>query len=190
MPRPGECLNLGAVFELLKTDASSHARLGRLTTAHGVVDTHGLSDVNWAAIALDAATPAQSRTVAELLLNEPAFWQGGMPTQLVTKPSTYEPWELPEPLPFALTHPLYDVAAMGRVWHLEARACVKLGATDRLVESVRQVCRLGQQHDWFWFERYHVQPDGSVRPAGPRGYCEYAAILVRVVLGNPDLFLD
>ena len=39
MPRPGECLNLGAVFELLKTDASSHARLGRLTTTHGVVDT-------------------------------------------------------------------------------------------------------------------------------------------------------
>jgi len=27
------------MFELLKTDASSHARLGRLTTPHGVVDT-------------------------------------------------------------------------------------------------------------------------------------------------------
>src|SRR5207248_10914926 len=27
------------MFELLKTDASSKARLGRLTTAHGVVDT-------------------------------------------------------------------------------------------------------------------------------------------------------
>ena len=27
------------MFELLKTDASSKARLGRLTTTHGVVDT-------------------------------------------------------------------------------------------------------------------------------------------------------
>src|SRR5437763_12694248 len=27
------------MFELLKTDASSQARLGRLTTVHGVVDT-------------------------------------------------------------------------------------------------------------------------------------------------------
>src|SRR5947207_4197434 len=27
------------MFELLKTDAASKARLGRLTTAHGVVDT-------------------------------------------------------------------------------------------------------------------------------------------------------
>src|ERR1019366_8930081 len=27
------------MFELLKSDASSHARLGRLTTPHGVVDT-------------------------------------------------------------------------------------------------------------------------------------------------------
>src|SRR2546423_15158690 len=27
------------MFELLKRDASSHARLGKLTTAHGVVDT-------------------------------------------------------------------------------------------------------------------------------------------------------
>jgi queuine tRNA-ribosyltransferase len=32
-------LNLGAMFELLKTDASSKARLGRLTTSHGVVET-------------------------------------------------------------------------------------------------------------------------------------------------------
>jgi queuine tRNA-ribosyltransferase len=27
------------VFELLKTDSSTRARLGRLTTAHGVIDT-------------------------------------------------------------------------------------------------------------------------------------------------------
>jgi len=28
----------------------------------------------------------------------------------------------------------------------------------------------------------------DVYPAGPKGYCEYAAILARIVLGNPELF--
>src|SRR5271157_4134236 len=33
------CLILRAMFELLKTDSRTQARLGRLTTAHGIVDT-------------------------------------------------------------------------------------------------------------------------------------------------------
>src|SRR5256886_579951 len=33
------CLNAGRMFELLKVDPNSKARLGRLTTTHGVVDT-------------------------------------------------------------------------------------------------------------------------------------------------------
>src|SRR5438094_8575508 len=33
------CLNLARMFELLKTDPTSKARLGRLTTARGVIDT-------------------------------------------------------------------------------------------------------------------------------------------------------
>jgi queuine tRNA-ribosyltransferase len=39
LPPGAGWLNLGHMFELLKQDASSKARLGRLTTAHGVVDT-------------------------------------------------------------------------------------------------------------------------------------------------------
>jgi len=33
------CLNGPLMFELLKTDASSKARLGRVTTTRGVIDT-------------------------------------------------------------------------------------------------------------------------------------------------------
>jgi len=33
------CLNLRRMFELLKTDSTSRARVGRLTTSHGAIDT-------------------------------------------------------------------------------------------------------------------------------------------------------
>lgn len=156
---------------------------------HGVVDAHGLSDVNWAAIALDVATEEQARQVWPLLLNEPAFWHGDMPTQVVSKPYNYQEWEFREPLPFVHRHgPLYDIAAMGRVWFLEALACHKMGADERLRASARLVCRMGLRHDGFWHERYHPLQVWDVYPAGPKGYCEYPAILVRVVLGNQELF--
>ncbi|MDD5708295.1 MAG: hypothetical protein PHR35_20445 [Kiritimatiellae bacterium] len=156
--------------------------------ARGLVDSHGLSDVNWAAIAFGVATDAQCQTLWPLLVKEPAFWQGGMPTQLVTGPGTYADWELPESLPFPIHNPLHDAAAMGRVWWLEAQACLRMGDLDRLRESVRLVCARGLRDGGWWFERYHMQPGGSVKPAGPKGYCEYAAILARIVFGHPELF--
>jgi len=155
----------------------------------GVVDSHGLSDVNWAAIAWDVATRDQIEVLWPELMAAKEFWHGGMPTQLVARPSSYEPWEYPEALPFEhVNGPVYDVAAMGRMWFLEAAACARMRAWDRLRESVRLVCAVGEKHEWQWYERYHAQSDGTVKPAGPRGYCEYAAILVRVVLGNIDVF--
>jgi hypothetical protein len=155
----------------------------------GVVDSHGLSDVNWAAVALGVALPDQAKALWPRMTAEKSLWHGGMPTQLVARPDSYEPWEFHEPLPFVPTNgPTYDAAAMGRVWFLEALACARMGEWDRLRESVRLVCALGERHGWQWYERYHAQPDGTVKPAGPRGYCEYAAILVRVVLGNLDAF--
>ena len=78
---------------------------------------------------------------------------------------------------------------MGRVWYRETLACRRMRAWQRLVESARLVSAIGERHGWQWHERYHAMPDGSARAAGPAGYCEYAAVLVRVVLGNPDLFL-
>lgn len=76
---------------------------------------------------------------------------------------------------------------MGRAWYLEATACQRMQARERLVESVRRVCRVAKT-DGYWRERYHPQPDGTVLPAGAQKYCEYAAILVRAVFGNREFF--
>ena len=89
-------------------------------------------------------------------------------------------------MPFKVTT-LNDVAAMGRVWYLDATACQRLRAHTRLVESVRKVCRAAK-NEGYWRERYHPQRDGTVSPAGAQKYCEYAAVLVRVVLGNREVF--
>lgn len=156
---------------------------------YGVVDLHGLSDVNWAAVAFDIATEEQSKVLWPLMMKETAFWHGNMPTQLVSKPFTYQEWEFPEPLSFERSKgPLYDVAAMGRVWFLEAMACLKMGETERLRDSVLKVCRMGERYGWLWYERYHPLQVLDVYPAGPKGYCEYAAILVRIVLENQGVF--
>ena len=83
--------------------------------------------------------------------------------------------------------PLNDVAAMGRVWYLEATACRRRKAEERLVESARKVCRAAKA-DGYWRERYHPHPDGSVSADGAQKYCEYAAVLVRTVHVNRELF--
>ena len=153
----------------------------------GLVDTHGLSDVNWAAVAFGLVEGRELEGLWSRLIGEPAFWAGDMPTQLVTKPFAYAPWELrrSEDCP---ADPLNDVAAMGRVWHLETLACERMQARTRLVDSVRRVCRAAQG-DGYWRERYHLKPDGSVSPDGSQKYCEYAAVLARVVLRNRRIFV-
>jgi hypothetical protein len=154
----------------------------------GLIDTHGLSDSNWAAVAFDVATDEQIKKLWPLLMSDPGFWQGDMPTQIVTKPTTYEEWEYGEKMPFPIGPELYDAAAMGRVWYLEAMACRKMKTRERLVESVRKVARAGIKDGGYWYERYRVQPDGTVSREGPKAYAEYAAILTRVVLTNRELF--
>jgi hypothetical protein len=154
----------------------------------GVVDSHGLSDVNWAAIGLGIAGDKQIKVLWPILMSEPAFWRGDMPTHSVTKPGSYEPWELSEPLPFPYTTPTQDVAAMGRVWYLESLACVRMREHRRLRDSVVKVCRMGERHNWWWHERYHAAEGNTVKPVGANGYCEYAAVLARTVMGNPVLF--
>ena len=160
----------------------------------GVIDLHGLSDVNWAAVAYDVATPAQADALWPRMMNEPAFWHGGMPTQTVSKPFTYQEWEFfssHEDVGFQVpVGQLYDVAAMGRVWFLEWQACAKRGETKRLRESVVKVCQMGLKDGGFWHERYHPLQVARVDWTGPRGYGEYPAILVRAVFGNPAVFAD
>src|SRR5436190_1620207 len=100
---------------------------------HGLVDSHGLSDTNWAAIAFGLADDRRARVLWPRLTSEKGFWLGEMPTQLVTKPFTYETWE-DDPVPFTIPSTHNDVAAMGRVWYLEAMACRRMKAHDRLIQ--------------------------------------------------------
>ena len=155
---------------------------------HGLVDLHGLSDVNWAAIGLEVATDDHIKRLWPILMHEPMFWRGGMPTHLVTRPRTYQRWELSEPLPFEYDSWTNDVAAMGRVWYLEVLACQRMHEYGRLRESVLKVCQRGEKDGEFWYERYYAGEGNTVRPGGAYGYCEYAAILVRAVLANPTVF--
>ncbi len=157
-----------------------------LHPARGLVDKHGLSDVNWAAVAFDLADRRQRERLWPRLIAEPGFWAGGIPTQLVTNPFVYEDWEFSRSRDCP-AEPLNDAAAMGRVWYLEAAACRRMKEHTRLIESVRKVCRAAQGVG-YWRERYHLKPDGSVTPDGSQKYCEYPAVLARVVLGNRELF--
>jgi hypothetical protein len=49
------------------------------------------------------------------------------------------------------------------------------------------VCRAAKA-DGYWRERYHLKADGSVSPDGSQKYCEYAAVLARVVFSNREMF--
>jgi hypothetical protein len=152
----------------------------------GLVDLHGLSDVNWAAIAFGIATDDRLKKLWPRMMNEPGFWAGDIPTQSVTKPHAYQPWEYHETLPFGAPT-LKDVAAMGRVWYLETLACVRMNDRARLIESTKKVCRAAK--DGYWVERYQEQPNRKVVAVGAPKYCEYPAVLIRTVLGNPKVFI-
>lgn len=152
---------------------------------HGLVDLHGLSDTNWAAVAFGIAGPNHLKKLWPRLMAETGFWYGGMPTGTITKPFTIEEWEN-DPVPFDIPSLTNDVAAMGRAWYLEALAYKRMKERDRLIESTRKVCEAAK--DGYWRERYHPMRDGSYATGGAEKYCEYPAVLIRIVLGNRDVF--
>jgi hypothetical protein len=135
----------------------------------GLIDAHGLTDVNWAAIALGVATKEQQAVLWPKLRDEKRFRYGGMPTGIATMPETYESWEFSYP-------DRMDLAAMGRVWYLECQARARMGDGEGLVEAIRKVCRVGRDSGYYWRERYN-QGGGY----GAQKYCEYPANLIRVV---------
>ena len=143
--------------------------------------------MNWAAVAFGIVAGRKLELLWPRLLKEKGFWWGDMPTQSVSKPLGYEKWEYDEPLPVAAT-PLHDVAAMGRAWYLEAVACRRMKAHSRLVESARKVSPGRQEPTAIGASDITPRPNGTVTPGGAEKYCEYAAILTRVVLGNRDIF--
>ncbi len=132
----------------------------------GLVDSHGLSDVNWAAVAFGVADGPEARTALG-----PADERAGV---LVGRHADAERHQAVQPTrhgksrrqPECRVDPLNDVAAMGRVWYLEAVACQRMNARDRLVESVRKVCRAAKA-DGYWRERYH--PKARRHRVGRRG---------------------
>lgn len=140
----------------------------------GVIASHGLTDVDWAAIATNVATAEQKAVLWPQLCHEKRFHYGGMPTGIATEPQSYEDWEF--------THPdRHDLAAMGRVWYLEAWARAVMGDGQGLLAGLLKVSQVGRDSSYYWFERYH--PDGAdgVKAAGPKTYCEYPANLIRIV---------
>jgi len=152
----------------------------------GLIATHGLTDVDWAALATGIATPEQRAILWPQLRNEERFHYGGMPTGIATRPETYEPWEF--------SHPdRHDLAAMGRVWYLEAWARAQMGDAPGLLGGLRKVSQTGRASGYFWRERYHPDGKGGATPAGAQRYCEYPANLIRIVqrfLFGVDLRLD
>jgi len=145
---------------------------------HGVIDRHGLTDANWAALALGIANPRQVARLWPELRDEPGFRFGGIPTAIATRPETYDDWEFTLPQSFSGANRRHDLAAMGRVWHLEAWARARQGDGEGLAETLCRVGRLGRENGYSWRERYYP-PDGLA--AGPNTYCEYPANLIRVV---------
>jgi hypothetical protein len=157
-----------------------------LNPDHGLIASHGLTDVDWAAIATGIATAEQTAILWPQLVNEERFHYGGMPTGIATRPETYEMWE------FKYAD-RYDLAAMGRVWYLEAWARWRMGDGQGLLDGLRKVVEVGRNNGYSWHERYQPTADGGVRAAGPDTYCEYPANLIRIVqefLLGVDLRLD
>lgn len=135
----------------------------------GAISHHGLTDVDWAAIATGILTTEQEAVLWPQLKNERRFYYGGMPSGIATRPESYEDWE------FTYSDRL-DLAAMGRVWFLESWARARMGDRDGILESVRRVCERGRADGYYWRERY--TPDGQ--GAGAQKYCEYPANLIRI----------
>jgi hypothetical protein len=145
------------------------------STTHGLVSNHGLTDTDWCAIATGVATPAQVAALwPQLQQATSAFYYGGMPTGIATLPSTYQDWEFSTGSSDPNEH--YDVAAMGRVWTLEAATRVKMGDAAGLVNSIAKVAQVGQNNGYYWLERYNAQGGYGVAK-----YNEYPAILIAVV---------
>ncbi|MDD8026690.1 MAG: hypothetical protein PHI34_09245 [Acidobacteriota bacterium] len=140
----------------------------------GLISSHGLTDVDWTAIALNTATPEQTAVLWPKLKDEPLFYYGGMPTGIATHPEAYQAWEFT----FA---DRYDLAAMGRVWYLEAQARARRGDAEGLRRGIQAVCREGAKNGYYWRERYKADDQGAARGLGANKYCEYPANLIRIV---------
>ncbi len=137
------------------------------------IATHGLTDADWIAVATGTASPEQVAAVWPRLRDEPDFTYDGIPTGIATRPETYEAWEL--------STDRHDIAAMGRVWHLEAWARATMGDAEGLAGSLRKVAETGKINGWSWCERYYSERTGYLGLHKMQWYVEYPACLIRIV---------
>ncbi len=147
---------------------------------HGPIDRHGLTDVDWAAIAMGMLPKEDEEKLWERNKENTGFRYGGMPTGISTAPETYEDWEFYPADQFPQADHRHDLAAMGRVWYLEAWTRGKKGDMAGLLDGLKAVSEAGKPNGYSWQERYFPSADG-LKPAGPLTYCEYPANLIRIV---------
>ena len=140
----------------------------------GPIASHGLTDVDWIAVASGIAGGEQIETLWPQLRDNPDFCYQGMPTGIATEPQRYEDWEVQN-------IDRHDVAAMGRVWYLEAWARARRGDGEGLADSLRRVAEMGRANDWYWRERYYSAKTGDLAATFVDKYCEYPANLIRIV---------
>jgi len=140
----------------------------------GPISHHGLTDVDWAAVATGAAGAEQIAILWPQLKENKDFLYNGIPTGIATKPETYEDWEMQN-------IDRHDLAAMGRVWYLECWARSRMGDREGILRSLSLVAEMGKTHNWSWWERYYSEKTGNVGAYHMEYYCEYPANLIRVV---------
>jgi hypothetical protein len=145
-----------------------------INAEHGAISHHGLTDVDWAAIATGLATPEQVKILWPQLRTNRDFVYNGIPTGISTRPETYEDWEM-------MYLDRHDLAAMGRVWYVEAWARSVMGDREGVLESLRQVARVGRENNWYWRERYYSERSGDLGSYRINTYCEYPANFIRIV---------
>lgn len=141
---------------------------------HGPISSHGMTDVDWAAIATGILDERERDVLWGRLREAEGFLYGGMPTGIATLPQTYENWEMQG-------IDGHDLAAMGRVWYLECWARRRMGDRDGIIDSIRRVAEMGQRNGWYWRERYYSEQTGNLGVYDYNAYCEYPANLIRVV---------
>lgn len=140
----------------------------------GPISHHGLTDVDWAAVATGLAGEDRIAVLWPQLKDHPDFCYSGIPGGLSTRPETYADWEMQQ-------IDRHDLAAMGRVWFLECWARARMGDREGLLRSLRQVAAVGRAHDWSWSERYYSERTGPLGRYDIGRYCEYPANFIRIV---------
>jgi hypothetical protein len=169
-----EAMTYKKLAELIETNfrknfwATNHF-VEYINPARGKISNHGLTDVDWSAIATGMATTEQRSILWPLLKGEKKFYYNGMPTGIASKPETYEKWE-------TTYSDNYDLAAMGRVWYIESAARASMHDANGLIETIRRVCQAGRDSGYYWRERYNNQ--GGY---GAKKYNEYPANLIRII---------